>query len=248
MGFIDRGLELLFPSNIYCICCGSVIDKTRYYALCDSCAPKFHWLSAKTCAKCGKILSPDYRHDLCYDCMLYGHDFDKGYTCVQYGLYERSVLMDFKYRGKSHIGRKLGDILFDRMALEEQDFDLVVPVPMYRKKQIQRGYNQAAVMAQKLASRWGIPCAARLLERTRSTRPMKGLGAIERMENLEGAFSVSRDNHYELEGRSVLLVDDIYTTGSTMDACSKALRKAGAEKVFALSFACGANIPPKQCV
>lgn len=243
---IEQGLEALYPSNIYCISCGSVIDKTRDYALCDACMEAFHWLGQKTCGKCGKLLPGDYRHELCYDCRTFGHDFDRGFTCVQYGLYERGVLMDYKYRGKSYIGRKLGDILYDRMALEDVDFDLVVPVPMYRKKQDRRGYNQAAVMARRFARRRQKPCAAELLERTRKTAPMKGLGSFERHENLKGAIAVSAENHYRIKDRRILLIDDIYTTGSTLDECSRVLHEAGANQVYVLTFACGANREPKS--
>lgn len=244
MRIIEKGLELLFPSNIYCISCGSVIDGSRTYALCDECIEKFHWLGQKTCDKCGKILRDDEWRNLCYDCRAYTHEFTKGYTCVQYGLYERGLLMDYKYRNKAYIGRKLGDILYDRMSLETQEFDLIVPVPMYEKKRQQRGYNQAQVMASRLAQRMELPCAARLLIRCRETLPMKGLGAFERQENLKDAFRISSANHAPIEGRRILLVDDIYTTGSTMDACSKTLREAGAREIYALSFACGANISP----
>lgn len=246
MGIIEKGLEAIFPSNIYCISCGSIIDKTRDYALCDSCVERFHWLGKKTCAKCGKILNENYRHELCYDCRRFEHTFDKGFTCVQYGLYERGLMMDFKYKGKSYIGRKLGDILYDRMALEEERFDLLVPVPMYRKKKARRGYNQAEIMAGQMARRSGIPMARDLLRRDRQTLPMKGLGPFERYENLKGAFSISPGNHYPIQGKRILLIDDIYTTGSTADACGIVLRQAGAERICILTFACGANLPPKQ--
>ncbi len=246
MGIIDKGLELLYPSNIYCISCGSIIDQTRDYSLCDECMEKLHWLGQKTCAKCGKILAQDCRHELCYDCMTWAHEFDKGFTCVQYGLYERGILMDYKYKGKSYIGRKLGDILYDRMELEDERFDLVVPVPMFRKKQNQRGYNQAAIMAERFAKKRGLPCASGLLERIKETAPMKGLGAFDRSENLRGAVAVSASNYYEIKGKSILLIDDIYTTGSTLDACSCQLRQAGAKRICVLTFACGVNIPPKQ--
>lgn len=246
MGILEKGLEALYPSNIYCVSCGSIIDHTRDYALCDACMERFHWLGRKTCAKCGKLLQEDYRHQLCYDCRQHDHVFDKGYTCVQYSLYERGVLMDYKYKGKSYIGRKLGDILHDRMALTDEVFDLIVPVPLHRKKLARRGYNQAEVMARQLARRCDVPCGSRVLERTRQTRPMKGLGAFERYENLEDAFAVSPGNHYQLHGKRLLLVDDIYTTGSTMDACSQPLKQAGAKRICCLTFACGANVPPKE--
>lgn len=245
MGILEKVLEGIFPSNIYCISCGSIIDASRDYALCDNCMEHFHWAGLKTCDKCGKILEDNYRHRLCHDCRNFEHDFDRGFTCVQYGLLERGVLMDYKYKGKPYIGRKLGEILYDRMEVEDVQYDLVVPVPMHRKRQNQRGYNQAAVMASVLAKRKGVMFAPDLLERTAETRAMKGLGSFDRRENLKNVFAVSAKNHYTIAGKHILLVDDIYTTGSTLDACSRVLRQAGAAKIYAVTFACGANIPPK---
>ena len=238
MGIRDKMLESLFPSSLYCISCGCMIDSSRDYALCDRCLQRFHWVGEKTCAKCGKIL--------CYDCRQYERNFDKGFTCVQYGLLERGVLMDYKYKGKSYIGQKLGDVLYDRMRLENVEPDLVVPVPMFIKNRNIRGYNQAQVMAGRLAERSGTAFAPELLERTRKTAPMKGLGALERYENLKNAFAVSSKNHYTIAGKRILLVDDIFTTGSTLDACSLVLKEAGAAEVYVLTFACGANIRPKE--
>lgn len=246
MGIRDKILESLFPSSLYCISCGCMIDSSRDYALCDRCLQRFHWVGEKTCAKCGKILQENYRHELCYDCRQYERNFDKGFTCVQYGLLERGVLMDYKYKGKSYIGQKLGDVLYDRMRMENVEPDLVVPVPMFIKNRNIRGYNQAQVMAGRLAERSGTTFAPELLERTRKTAPMKGLGAVERYENLKNAFAVSSKNHYTIAGKRILLVDDIFTTGSTLDACSLVLKEAGAAEVYVLTFACGANIRPKE--
>jgi len=119
MGQQEKFWEFIFPSNIYCICCESVIDRTRPYALCDRCVQKFHWMGKKTCRKCGKILEEGYVHEWCIDCRNMDHLFVKGFTCARYGLYERVLMMDYKYHDKAWIGRKVGDILTDRMSLEE---------------------------------------------------------------------------------------------------------------------------------
>ncbi|MEG0661966.1 MAG: double zinc ribbon domain-containing protein, partial [Anaerovoracaceae bacterium] len=134
-------MEGIFPPSIYCIACGSVIDKTRHYALCDACIEKFHWVRESTCEKCGKRLNVEYQHTLCYDCRDLIHDFDQGYTCTQYGLYERVVMMDYKYSDKSYIGKILGDILADRMEGEPLNIDLVIPVPIHKSRGKSRGYN-----------------------------------------------------------------------------------------------------------
>lgn len=243
---MEKLLEVIYPSGLYCISCGSMIDDSRDYALCDECMTRFHWVGEKTCEKCGKILADDYRHKLCWDCRQFDHVFDRGFTCVQYGLLERGVLMDYKYKGKSYIGRKLGDILYDRMAVEAVEYDMIVPVPIHPKRQAVRGYNQAQIMAASMAKKAEVPCVSELLVRKRETAAMKGLGSFDRYENLENAFAVSPKNHYTIAGRSILLVDDIYTTGSTLDACSKVLKDAGAASVYVLTFACGANIPPRM--
>lgn len=246
MGLLEQGLEGLFPSNIYCLSCGSIIDQSRPYALCDHCMPLFHWVGDHTCRQCGKLLSETYASDFCYDCRTYDHTFDQGFTCTQYGMYERELMMDYKYRGKAYIGKKLGDILFDRISLEHVEADYIVPVPIHKKRLRQRGYNQAALMAKRLAEQMKVTCAQNLLERTRYTSAMRGLSAFERQENLKEVFAVSEASCYNIEEKKILLVDDIYTTGSTMDACSTVLKEAGVRQVFALSFAAGANMRPAQ--
>lgn len=241
MKITEKIAETLFPSNIYCICCGNIIDDTRPYALCDICVEKFHWVGKKTCVKCGKLLEDDCRYELCYDCMNTEHSFDKGFTCVQYGLHERAVMMDYKYKGRSYIGKKLGDMMYDRLQLEDIDFDMIVPVPIHAKKEAERGFNQAQVMADRLAKLSGKPCHTKLLLRKKKTVPMRDLSVSERMENVEDAFGIQKGGGEMLKGKRVLLIDDIYTTGSTMDSCSRVLREEGAVRVYAFSFAAGGN-------
>ena len=101
--------EALFPTNIYCVCCGSIIDETRVYGICDNCIEKFQFATEHLCEKCGKILS-DYtgRRTTCFDCRYREHSFRKGYTCAGYGLYERAMIMDLKYQGESILRQKNG--------------------------------------------------------------------------------------------------------------------------------------------
>ena len=94
MRFIKEVLRFIYPESIYCICCGSIIDASRSYSLCDNCIEKIKWIGERTCEKCGKILQQDYSHEFCEDCRNAVHYFDKGYTCCQYGLYERALIMD----------------------------------------------------------------------------------------------------------------------------------------------------------
>jgi ComF family protein len=246
MKILQGLLELCYPSRLYCILCGSVIDASRPYGLCDRCASKIHWTGTKTCGICGKILSEGSTRALCGDCRRRERTFSRGYTCTRYGLYERTLITAFKYRDKPHVGRELGLAMADRMALADYRPDLVTPVPVHPGRLAKRGYNQAELMAKAYCKAAGLPLECGLLERLRDTRAMKNLGAAERRENLEGAFGLVRGREELVRGRSVLLLDDILTTGSTADACAAVLLAAGAREVRVLSFSAGADAVPYQ--
>ena len=238
---IKHLLELLFPSSIYCISCRSIIDNSRAYALCDRCMNMFHWANGRTCEKCGKILQDHYMHEICTDCRENAHDFEKGYTCVQYGIHERDLLLSFKYGGKAYIGEKIAEIMADRIENEDLEIDLIIPVPMHKSKQKERGYNQAEIIAKHLAKKLSLPCSAKLLLRTGKTVAMSGLSPFERRMNMENAFSITERAAEKAKGKRILLVDDIYTTGSTVSACSQMLMAKGAREVRVITFAAGAN-------
>lgn len=242
-GAIGKVFEGLFPTNIYCVCCGSIIDGSRKYALCDNCIEKLNWLEEKTCEKCGKILNKESHKNICNDCGETAHYFDKGYTCTQYGLYERAMIMDFKYRDKSWIGRKIGEIMAERISLENIDVDMVIPVPVHKSRMEERGYNQAEILARVVAKGLGKPMETGLIERKEETKAMKDLGRWERIENTKNAFSIVSEKKSTIEGSKILLIDDIYTTGATLDGCCKVLKNAGVERANVLTFAAGGDVP-----
>lgn len=245
MKLLKKVLNMIFPNCIYCITCGSIIDNTRSYSICDNCIEKFHWVSGKTCEICGKILDKNSRRKLCYDCMSTEHSFDKGYTCTQYGLYERVVMMDYKFADKSYLGRILGQIMYDRISCENLSIDYIIPVPIHWKKKKERGYNQAEIMANVIGKSMNKKVLNNVLVRNRWTDSMKDLGAQERRENVKDAFSIISESRNSIGDKVILLIDDIYTTGSTLDSCARELKKAGVDKVFVLTFAAGGNTTPK---
>lgn len=240
----DGIAEAIFPSNIYCICCGSLIDKSRPYALCDLCVKKFHWITGRTCEKCGKALPDTYRGKLCYDCMRIDHVFEKGFSCLTYGLHEREVLLDLKYNGRGYLAAKFGDILYDRISCEDIHPDVIIPVPISAGRLKKRGYNQSALMARQLSKRWGVPIDEGTLVRRKDTMLLRSLNPADRRLALDGAFEVTANSR--LAGKEVLLIDDIYTTGATVDICSSVLMDAGAAKVYVLTLASGGNRRPQQ--
>lgn len=238
----DGLLDLVYPSNIYCISCGNIIDDSRPYALCDFCVATLHWANEKTCEKCGKVLPKGIAHSFCTDCTQISHAFEKGFACVQYARAERDLIHSFKYKDKAYLGRKLAEMMYDRIMVEEDlSFDLIIPVPMFKKKERKRGYNQAEILARSLGKLMGLPCNSKILKRTLETEPMSNLGAKERRENIKNAFTIDKTWVTILRRKTILLVDDVYTTGSTADACTESLLDAGATKVYLLTFATGGD-------
>ena len=270
--------EAVFPTSLYCMCCGAMIDESRSYSLCDDCIRKFHWITGNTCDACGKALpertvggdvlsgQEAERPRLCYDCMSERPLFTKGFSCVTYGLHEREIMMDLKYAGRGYIARRCGDMMFDRIereirsgifSSEHSPVEMIVPVPIGSDRGAERGYNQSAIMTSQLAGKWralaremlGVRAPVLyedLLYRSRKTRKLRSLSPAERALELEGVFRVRSRYVERIRGMRILLVDDIHTTGSTANACTKALLDAGASRVFFLSWASGGNRKPSE--
>lgn len=264
---LEEMTEAIFPSNIYCIACGSLIDRSRPYSLCDKCVRELHWITGRTCSICGKALPDTYRgcdpdgRPVCYDCNLRSHLFTRGWSCLTYGLRERELMMDIKYNSKGYIARKMGDVMFDRMenlieaALSEGilPFDAVIPVPVSKKRLVKRGYNQSELMARQFVKRWKdfaretAACPrleTHVLIRQKETVMLRSLNPEERRLALHDAFAVEPALQHRITGQNVLLIDDIYTTGATADACSKVLLDAGASAVYLLTLCSGGNRKP----
>ena len=266
--------EAVFPSNIYCIVCGSLIDRSRPYALCDACVRKMHWITGGTCSRCGKALPDTYLgrdgggRRLCYDCMTRDHYFTRGWSCMSYGLHEREIMMDIKYNSKGYMARKMGDVMFDRLeplidgarAEGILPFDVIVPVPVSHARLVKRGYNQSELMARQFLRRWKDagreedPSAegayprleTDVLIRQKETVMLRSLNPEERRLALKDAFAVRPAMRGRITGKNVLLIDDIYTTGATADACSKVLLEEGAGAVYLLTLCSGGNRKPTK--
>lgn len=251
-GLWEDVLELVYPSGIYCISCGRPMDQRFPYSLCGNCVQLLRWAGRDICGRCGRPVTGGGKGALCGDCAEEERRFKKGFTCVGYGEREKAIIHDFKYGGKAYYGEKLAKLMAERIELEESfkelgtsieelrassGFDLIIPVPMYKEKEKDRGYNQAAVLGKHLARRLGISFLDHGLIRCRNTPPMSSLSAGERRQNVKGAFAVNERVRRQLTGKVVLLVDDVFTTGSTVEACAEVLREAGAQTVFVITFA-----------
>lgn len=216
MGLVDKIMDLIYPPSLYCSCCGNIIDSTRTYNLCDHCITHVRWDASE---------EPRIVSGL------------KMFRCTEYGIYERTLIFGLKYNRKRFIARDIGKIMADRLALTGMEFDVIVPVPLHKEKERERGFNQAALMGKYLGKELNIPCVAHGLIRCRKTRAMRGLSPTERAENIRNSFRLNPVYSGQLSGKKILLIDDFYTTGSTAGECAKALQPCNPEDIVFLAFA-----------
>ena len=174
---------------------------------------------------------------LCGECLVAERPFA---VARAVGLYEDTLLTAihlFKYRGRIGIGKILGNIMADFSGgiWDMKSFSVIMPVPLHKKRLRERGFNQAVILARAIAKRFALPLDFMALRREVLTAPQVGLGHEERSINVRGAFTVRKPER--AAGKRILLVDDVYTTGSTLAECAKTLLKAGADSVAVLTLA-----------
>ena len=234
-------LDLLYPPDLYCICCGKIIDVSRTYSMCNDCIGAIRWVTGRSCAKCGKAMNDNNPKEVCFECSEQTRFFDKGYICSEYGVHEKTLLYELKYASKGYIGEVLGEIAYDKMSAEfgnsylSKAYDFVIPVPIYKSRHQRRGFNQAELIARSFAKRAGLKTDSEILIRTRATEAMKGLDAAARRMNIRGAFEVRSRKLPLISGARILIVDDIFTTGSTIDEIAKCLKSPISDESTAIA-------------
>lgn len=236
-GFFD----LLYPEGITCYLCGQKIRTSHRYGICESCHGEFEFIDENSCKKCGKYtLAPG----LCRDCQSFTHSFQRGYSLCVYDGKVREWVYSFKYAGRSYLARPFGRMMAERIKQIGllRRIDGILSVPIHRKKLRQRGYNQSHLLAQVIKNELSIKKAPYVLRRDRDTPPLSGLTRSQRRQTMEGAFGMV-ESRRKTNIKNVLLIDDIYTTGSTVNQCANILKdKGGVEKVYVFALASGRDV------
>lgn len=225
-------VDLLYPAR--CPFCQDIAPWGT--DICPECRAQLPVISSGRCIRCGKPVEDGDIY--CRECGNGGHLFDEGLGIYPYTGVWRTAISGLKYKGRKEYGRTFGRLIFENAAgrLDRWRPQVIVPVPVHRARLAARGYNQAEVIACEVSIKSRIPLRADGLVRTGETLAMKNLGRAERFENLRGVLAVSPD--FRVPDR-VLLIDDIYTTGATLDACSAVLKEAGADRVYFLTVCTG---------
>lgn len=229
----SRMANFWFPRGINCISCGEDLFDAPY-SLCQDCLEALGLIKGKTCRRCGRPLV-EVSTTLCYACFGKRTSFKGNAAVTAYTPLAQQMIFRFKYKDQRHLAHTIAEMMDDLLrATWISDVDSVVGVPTSPKRLRQRGYCQMALVAEQLSRRSGLEHLKGVLVRILETPRMKTLSRNSRKEALEGCFEVIG---HSLSGRSVLLIDDIMTTGATLEVCSQVLLEAGASEVWALTFA-----------
>lgn len=205
--------------------------------ICNVCREKLKPITGPRCFRCSKPLKRE-EQEYCKDCRK-TRLFDQGIGIFPYGSVLQESLFKLKYGKRQEYGSFYGQIaaVYSREIIRNWGVEIIIPIPLHRKRMEKRGYNQAELIAEALGKTLCIPVDSRLMKRKVNTRPQKELDYRERKQNMKNAFFLKGENSY----RRILLVDDIYTTGSTIEAAAELLKRNGAENVFFLTIAMGAD-------
>jgi ComF family protein len=205
---------------------------------CPDCNEKIKFITGNLCPVCGTIFpdSPAKSH-LCGNCLENKTYFSCARAVVSYETIILHAIHQFKYGNNISVGALLASFManFSFPDVDFTGYSLIIPVPLHIKRLRQRGFNQSLVLARALAKKKQISVNFSLLKRHKFTETQTGLNKAERNKNIKGAFEVS--DKKKIAGKNVILVDDVYTTGATINECAKILTKAGAQKVTVLTLA-----------
>ena len=228
-------LNILYPER--CPVCHDILKGKDF--VCPSCRQKLSYIKEPKCKKCGKEMEKE-EQEYCRDCQRFSHSFDKGGAVFAYDQVMRKSISMFKYHNRREYARFYAAEMYEhcRHFLNTCNPDVILPVPIHRQKKRQRGFNQAELVAKKLGKMMKVPVDCKYLIRREKTVPQKELSRQKRKANLKQAFEVNKTNKiYE----RVLIVDDIYTTGATIDAISEILRENQVKIIFFLTICVGRN-------
>ena len=228
---LSRIIDLFFPRR--CTICDKVISGDT--GICVECKKQIRPLQGAVCMKCGKKLHDERIY--CHDCVRREHDFEQNFAVFEYPLVRES-LYRFKYSGRAEYAAYYAKEAYalHGARIRELQADALVPVPLHKSRFRRRGYNQAEELAKELSELIGVPVCNELVKRIKATKALKILDVRERQNNLKKAFLIIQN---DVKLKTIIVVDDIYTTGATLDAISRVCKEAGVEYVYSLTVAVG---------
>ena len=228
-------LDFLFPP--LCHICRSFIPDAAELHICPVCRERLPLVISPHCTVCGIPFAGVGDDHTCGQCLTHPPHFDCARAHLLYEGAARDMIHSFKYQHRTHLRRPLALLALEGLTgfIKELAPDAIIPVPLHRSRLRNRGFNQAVLLGDIFSARLSIPMLPNGLVRNRQTEPQIELSADERRNNVKGAFTPARPA--DITGKRLLLLDDVMTTGSTVDECAKELKRAGASCVIVITVA-----------
>lgn len=224
-------VDIVFPPQ--CAICGNTIEKQG--GICANCFAKMHFITSPFCNICGKPFNAiTEKWQICPSC-LGKKEFDKARFALIYDESSKPLILSFKHADKTHITSLLAKLMANAGEDILKDADMLIPVPLSWQRLLRRRYNQSALLAKELSKLTKVPFCFDVLKRKRNTKSQGDFNAKERYKNVKGAFTI---HHKEkIQNKTLVIIDDVFTTGATVQECAKVLRKNGAGKIYVLALA-----------
>lgn len=227
-------IDILLPPR--CFVSGDFVDEVG--TLSPSVWKELHFITKPFCTRCAHIFDYDVEgRDVCMSCTQNPPDFDQARAAIRYDAFSKKLVLKFKYADHTHSAKALGNwmVTAGRDLFEESD--LLIPVPLHPLRLFQRRYNQATLLARQISRATHIKLENRILKRAVNTQSQGKKSTKDRQKNVKDAFVIDEKKKTALRDKTVILVDDVLTSGATMNECAKVLKKAGAKKVSVLCLA-----------
>ncbi len=238
--WLQTALDFVFPAE--CVFCHKFLGDDRVVIFCKSCWSKIPFITEPVCPRCGRPYASEtvLRNNpnfVCGECRTTQVFFDRALATAYYKDMLKEAIHQFKFNQKAGLGKPLAQLMITHLPkeIDMQEYHAILPVPLHKTRQKQRGYNQSAILAKYISQDYQIPLMVNNLVRIRNTGSQALLkGQKERQENVKNAFRVKfpdplHDNH-------IILIDDVLTTGATVNECSKMLKKTGVKSILVLTL------------
>ena len=225
-------VDTLYPPK--CPSCKAKVSDDLVF--CESCWEEIEFISSPCCSKCSVNLPVSYLGMLCERCEVSKYSFDRNISAVRYKDSIKDMVHDLKFNDATSIAKIMAhNMVLALNRFVHKQFDIIIPVPMHAAKLKIRKYNQAALIARHVSEATDIPISYDILRKQDNIMSQVAYSRIERFTNMKRAFAV--DEKKLIAKSNILLIDDVMTTGATLNACARILKKHGANKVYCLTFA-----------
>ncbi|NRA73518.1 MAG: ComF family protein [Rickettsiales bacterium] len=231
--FFDQAIEVIFPSK--CLICASWSNKG--ILICSSCWQKIEFITDPKCEICGYPFGFDSgKGSLCAPCHQNNPYFDKAFTIFKYSAVSKSLIFKLKYNDQLHIAYFFAQLIANKLQ-NFYEYRFIVPVPLHPRRIRERLYNQSAILGSHVAKLARLEFLPSILSKKRYDVPQSQLSRDRRKKNVLNSFVIAEDYINCIKGKNIILIDDVYTTGSTVNECSKVLKKAGCNKILVVTIA-----------